>query len=105
MCHPEVPAGAPVPDVRIEEVTIPVEGRAAMPGLLAFPERTPAPGILIVNGLRPHTASAITRASPGGRAGHSARRGPAPRPAPAGGGGARAARPRAARAARRAAGG
>src|SRR2546428_432576 len=49
MCHPEVPAGAPIPDVRIEEVTIPVEGRAAMPGLLAFPERTPAPGILIVN--------------------------------------------------------
>ena len=49
MCHPEVPAGAPVPDVRSEEVTIPVEGRAAMPGLLAFPERTPAPGILIVN--------------------------------------------------------
>src|SRR5437667_7916 len=49
MCHPEVPAGAPIPDVRIEEATIPVEGRAAMPGLLAFPERTPAPGILIVN--------------------------------------------------------
>ena len=49
MCHPEVPAGAPIPDMRIEEATIPVEGRAAMPGLLAFPERTPAPGILIVN--------------------------------------------------------
>src|SRR2546428_13641979 len=49
MCHPEVPAGAPIPDVRIEEVTIPVEGGAAMPGLLTFPERTPAPGILIVN--------------------------------------------------------
>src|SRR2546427_2584245 len=49
MCHPEVPAGAPIPDVRVEEVTIPVEGGAAMPGLLALPERTPAPGILIIN--------------------------------------------------------
>jgi carboxymethylenebutenolidase len=49
MCHPEVPAGAPIPDVRVDEVTIPVEGGAAMPGLLALPERTPAPGILIVN--------------------------------------------------------
>lgn len=49
MCHPEVPASAPSPDVRIQEVTIPVEGGAAMPGLLAVPEGTPAPGILIVN--------------------------------------------------------
>ncbi len=49
MCHPEVPAGAPIPDVRVEEVTIPVESEGVMPGLLALPERVPAPGILIVN--------------------------------------------------------
>ena len=49
MCHPEVPAGAPIPDVRVEEVTIPVESDGAMSGLLALPERVPAPGILIVN--------------------------------------------------------
>jgi carboxymethylenebutenolidase len=48
MCHPEVPAGAPIPDVRVEDGAIPVEG-GAMPGLIAFPERVPAPGIVIIN--------------------------------------------------------
>src|SRR5439155_11442532 len=48
VCHPEVPLGAPIPDVRVKDATIPVEG-GAMPGLLALPERTPAPGILIIN--------------------------------------------------------
>ena len=48
MCHPEVPAGAPIPDVRVEDAAIPVED-GAMPGLVALPERTPAPGILIIN--------------------------------------------------------
>ena len=48
MCHPEVPAGAPIPDVRVEEAAIPVEG-GTMPGLIAFPERLPAPGILVIN--------------------------------------------------------
>src|SRR5437588_5158848 len=48
MCHPEVPVGAPIPDVRVNDTAIPVED-GAMPGLLALPERTPAPGILIVN--------------------------------------------------------
>ena len=48
MCHPEVPVGAPIPDVRVKDATIPVEG-GAMPGLLALPERRPAPGILIIN--------------------------------------------------------
>ena len=48
MCHPEVPAGAPIPDVRVEDAAIPVEG-ATMLGLIAFPERVPAPGILIIN--------------------------------------------------------
>jgi len=48
VCHPEVPVGAPIPDVRVKDVTIAVEG-GAMRGLLALPERTPAPGILIIN--------------------------------------------------------
>src|SRR5256885_10409492 len=48
MCHPEVPAGAPIPDVRVKDALIPVED-GAMPGLLALPDRTPAPGILIIN--------------------------------------------------------
>jgi carboxymethylenebutenolidase len=48
MCHPEVPAGAPIPDVRVEDVSIPVED-GTMPGLIAFPERVPAPGILVIN--------------------------------------------------------
>lgn len=48
MCHPEVPAGTPIPDVRVEDATIPVED-GAMPALLALPDRVPAPGILIIN--------------------------------------------------------
>jgi carboxymethylenebutenolidase len=48
VCHPEVPAGAPIPDVRVEDATVPVED-GAMPALLAPPDRLPAPGILIIN--------------------------------------------------------
>src|SRR2546423_3256563 len=48
MCHPEVPAGAKVPDVRVEDAAIPVED-GTMPGLMALPERTPAPGVLVIN--------------------------------------------------------
>ena len=48
MCHPEVPAGAEVPDVRVEDAAILVED-GNMPGLMATPERLPAPGILIIN--------------------------------------------------------
>lgn len=48
MCHPEVPAGTPIPDVRVEDATIPVAD-GAMPALLSFPDRVPAPGILIIN--------------------------------------------------------
>ena len=48
MCHPEVPAGAPIPEVRVENATIPVEN-GTMPGLVAFPEHVPAPGILVIN--------------------------------------------------------
>src|SRR3989442_7919683 len=48
MCHPEVPAGTKAPDVRTEEVQVKVQG-GGMPALLALPERTPAPGVVIVN--------------------------------------------------------
>src|SRR5438309_3487895 len=48
MCHPEVPAGAAIPDVRVEDAAIPVED-GAMPALLALPDRTPAPGVLVIN--------------------------------------------------------
>jgi carboxymethylenebutenolidase len=48
MCHPEVPPGAPIPDVLVKDAAIPVED-GVMPALLALPERTPAPGILVIN--------------------------------------------------------
>ncbi len=49
MCHPEVPPGTPLPDVRLEDGLIPLEGGERMPALVALPERTPAPGVLIIN--------------------------------------------------------
>ena len=48
MCHPEVPDGTPIPDVRVDDAAIPLED-GVMPGLIALPDRTPAPGILIIN--------------------------------------------------------
>jgi carboxymethylenebutenolidase len=48
MCHPEVPAGTKAPEVRTEEVQVNVAD-GVMPALLALPERTPAPGVVIVN--------------------------------------------------------
>jgi carboxymethylenebutenolidase len=48
MCHPEVPPGTKPPEVRTEEAWIPV-GDGAMPALIAFPDHTPAPGVLVVN--------------------------------------------------------
>lgn len=48
MCHPEVSVGSVAPAVRTEEVGIAVEG-GSLPALLAFPARTPAPAILVVN--------------------------------------------------------
>lgn len=49
MCHPEIPEGLPKPDVRTEEVAVGLSGGERMPGLLAVPERTPAPGVLVIN--------------------------------------------------------
>lgn len=48
MCHPEVPTGTPIPDVRTEGTRVDVTG-GSMPALLAFPERTPAPAVLVIN--------------------------------------------------------
>ncbi|HUG55716.1 MAG TPA: dienelactone hydrolase family protein [Candidatus Limnocylindrales bacterium] len=49
MCHPEVPEGLPKPDVRTEEVAIGLPGGERLPALLAVPERTPAPPVLVIN--------------------------------------------------------
>lgn len=48
MCHPEVPEGTTPPDVRGEELSIGL-GDGAMPTFVAFPERTPAPAVLLIN--------------------------------------------------------
>ena len=48
MCHPEVPPGTTPPDVPAEEAEIAVSG-GAMPTLVALPERTPAPAVLVIN--------------------------------------------------------
>ena len=49
MCHPEIPAGTVPPPVRTDEVAIVVGSGERMPALLALPERTPAPAVLVVN--------------------------------------------------------
>jgi carboxymethylenebutenolidase len=48
MCHPEVPEGTPLPSVRATETSVPVDG-GAMPALIAYPERTPAGAVLVIN--------------------------------------------------------
>ena len=49
MCHPEVPLGTVPPRVRTEEVDIKLQTVERMPALLAYPDRTPAPAVLVVN--------------------------------------------------------
>ena len=49
MCHPEVPLGTIPPPVRTEDVDIKLQTMERMPALLAMPDRTPAPAVLIVN--------------------------------------------------------
>ncbi len=49
MCHPEVPTGEPIPNVTTMEAPVPLATGEQMPGLLALPQRTPAPAVLIVN--------------------------------------------------------
>ena len=49
MCHPEVPAGTPLPQVQTREIAIEVAPGESLPGLYALPERTPAPAVLVVN--------------------------------------------------------
>ena len=44
MCHPEIPAGQPLPDVHTREVTV-----ASMPALLAEPEAEPRGAVLVIN--------------------------------------------------------
>ena len=49
MCHPEVPAGTPPPNVHTEEVAIELVNGEGMGALVAYPERTPAPAVLVIN--------------------------------------------------------
>jgi carboxymethylenebutenolidase len=49
VCHPEIPLGTVPPPVRTEDVDIKLQTVERMPALLAYPERTPAPAVLIVN--------------------------------------------------------
>lgn len=49
VCHPEVPLGTVPPPVRTEDVNIKLQTIERMPALLAMPDRTPAPAVLIVN--------------------------------------------------------
>lgn len=60
MCHLGVPAGTRVPDVRTEEVLIDVGNATRMPSLLAIPNRTPAPAVLMINGAGGRMAFAET---------------------------------------------
>jgi carboxymethylenebutenolidase len=49
MCHPEVPDGAPIPDVERIEVEIPLVGRQElMPALMARPRTGAGAGVLVV---------------------------------------------------------
>jgi carboxymethylenebutenolidase len=49
VCHPEVPAGQPIPEVHTSEVSIPVPSGEAMPALLATPESGAGAPVLIIN--------------------------------------------------------
>lgn len=49
MCHPEIPPGQPVPEVRTQEVTIPVGTGEEMPAHVALPESGRGPGVLVVH--------------------------------------------------------
>ena len=49
MCHPEVPAGQPAPDVERVEVVIPLIGKQGeMPALMARPRMNAGAGVLVV---------------------------------------------------------
>ncbi|MBM4433573.1 MAG: dienelactone hydrolase family protein [Chloroflexi bacterium] len=48
MCHPEVPAGTPVPDVATRELWVELESGERMPAMLALPDRTPAPAVIVL---------------------------------------------------------
>jgi carboxymethylenebutenolidase len=49
MCHPEVPAGQPTPEVLCEETQVPLTGGEALPALLTRPAVEKAPAVVIVH--------------------------------------------------------
>jgi carboxymethylenebutenolidase len=69
MCHPEVPAGQPIPHVAAEEVQVPLPGGGTMPAMLTRPERGTGPAVLIVHdifGRSPFYESLAARLSTAG---------------------------------------
>ncbi len=49
MCHPEIPAGQPVPEVRAREVTLTVSQGESMTALLAEPDGPARGAVLVIN--------------------------------------------------------
>jgi len=49
MCHPEIPAGQPVPEVRAREVTLTVSNGESMTAMLAEPDGRPRGAVLVIN--------------------------------------------------------
>ena len=49
MCHPEIPAGQPVPEVRAREVTLTVSHGESMTAMLAEPQGAPRGAVLVIN--------------------------------------------------------
>ena len=73
MCHPEVPPGTKTPDVAALEDAVALGSGERMPGLLAVPERTPAPGVLVITdiyGRSPFYENLVRRLAQAGFAGY-----------------------------------
>jgi dienelactone hydrolase len=49
MCHPEIPTGQPVPDVKTTEVSIPLASSEPMPAVLAEPDGPAQAAVLVIN--------------------------------------------------------
>src|SRR5215207_5149809 len=69
MCHREVPAGQPVPEVVRQEMEVASPGGGSMPALLTRPESGTGPAVLIVHdifGRSPFYESLAARLSAAG---------------------------------------
>src|SRR5688500_14688539 len=48
MCHPEVPEGHTSPEVRREEISIPLSTGEQMPAMAAYPEGDSSPVVIVI---------------------------------------------------------